>query len=377
MRKRIEQGGVVVQAVVGNHAVFFGFDLAAEVRTGCLGFALHREDHTEGEAYWIPGFKTFRSVVPEPSATTIYTTDKHPIQAMWWGDYSAKPAHEYTYKIVPVYGTPASPVLDDAKSVTLEVSTSDPARGMHGIYFNRGVAASQAYATKFGAPPPALPPAKQAEAMTWLSRGLHEALCGFISTATSPQLVVRAAAYEFTEPTVLAAFAQAHASGADVKIIYHDKPNDPAKRPEQPGNLRRSARPGHAHCRHHPTIAHNKFIVRATRAGDGTLSAEQVWTGSTNEPGRDLRPLQRGPCCPRPRRRQRLPRLLDRTVRRPHRPAPQDVGVSEQHLHRRCGGNGWSPYLVQSPHGPGSARRHCCIECSRDHEAVNFPVGVH
>ena len=83
---------------------------------GAWDSALHREDHTEGEAYWIPGFKTFRSVVPQPSATTIYTTDKHPIQGMWWGDYSAKPAHDYTYKIVPVYGTPASPVLDDARS---------------------------------------------------------------------------------------------------------------------------------------------------------------------------------------------------------------------------------------------------------------------
>ena len=78
MRKRIEQGGVVVQAVTGNHAVFFGFDLAAEARTGCLGFALHREDHTEGEAYWTPGFKTFRSVVPQPSATTIYTDRQAP-----------------------------------------------------------------------------------------------------------------------------------------------------------------------------------------------------------------------------------------------------------------------------------------------------------
>ncbi|HZC61447.1 MAG TPA: phospholipase D-like domain-containing protein [Streptosporangiaceae bacterium] len=282
MRKRIEQGGVVVQAVTGNHAVFFGFDLAAEARTGCLGFALHREDHTEGEAYWIPGFKTFRSVVPQPSATTIYTTDKHPIQGMWWGDYSAKPAHDYTYKIIPVYGTPASPVVDDARSVTLDVSTSDPATGKHGIYFNRGVAASQAYATKFGAAPPALPPAKQAEAMTWLSRGLHEALCGFITTAASPQLVVRAAAYEFTEPTVLAAFAQAHAAGADVKIIYHDKPNDPQSALNDQAISAAQLDPGMLIARHHPTIAHNKFIVRATRAGDGTLSGEQVWTGSTN-----------------------------------------------------------------------------------------------
>ena len=202
---------------------------------------------------------------------------------MWWGDYSAKPAHDYTYKIVPVYGTPASPVLDDARSVTLDVSTSDPATGKHGIYFNRGVAASQAYATKFGAAP-AGPAAREAGRSDDLAvpRPARGAVADSSPTAASPQLVVRAAAYEFTEPTVLAAFAQAHAAGADVKIIYHDKPNDPQSALNDAGHLRRPARPGHAHRPHHPTIAHNKFIVRATRAADGTLSGEQVWTGSTN-----------------------------------------------------------------------------------------------
>lgn len=282
MRKRIEQNGLVVQAVTGTHAVFFGFDLAAEARAGCLGFALHREDRTEGESYWIPGFKTFRSVVPDPSQTVIYTTDKHPVQAMWWGDYSAKPAHEYTYKIVPVYGTPASPALDDARSVTLDLATGDPARGVHGIYFNRGVAASQAYATKFGAPPPDLPPARQAAAMAWLSRGLHEALCAFITTEASPRLVLRAAAYEFTEPSVLAAFAQAHAQGADVKIIYHDKPGDEQSDLNNQAISAAGLDPGMLIGRQHATIAHNKFIVRATRAANGAISGEQAWTGSVN-----------------------------------------------------------------------------------------------
>jgi phosphatidylserine/phosphatidylglycerophosphate/cardiolipin synthase-like enzyme len=282
MRKRMEQGGFTVQAVAGTHAVFFGFDLAAEARPGCLGFALYRDDLTENEAYWIPGFKTFRSVVPDPSATVIYTTDQQPVQSMWWGDYSAKPAHEYTYKIVPVYGTPASPVVDDATSVTISLTTGDPETGTHGIYFNRGVAASQAYATKFGAPPPDLTPELRAEAMIWLSRGLQEALTGFITAGAAPQLVIRAAAYEFTEPTVLAAFAQAHAAGADVKIIYHDKPNDPQSGLNEQAIAAANLDPAILIPRHHTTIAHNKFIVRATRAADGTLSGEQVWTGSTN-----------------------------------------------------------------------------------------------
>src|SRR5690349_17679770 len=140
MRIQRTQGGLTVQAIVGDHAAFLGFDLTPDARTGCLGFALHRVDHTENEAYWLPGFKTFQSVVPNPTSTVIYPSNRHPVQSMWWGDYSAKPKHDYTYQIVPVYGSPAAPVVDDATSVSLEVSTGDPDTGVHGIYFNRGVA---------------------------------------------------------------------------------------------------------------------------------------------------------------------------------------------------------------------------------------------
>lgn len=271
-----------MQAVVGDHAVFFGFDLSPAARTGCLGFALHRVDHTENESYWMSSFKTFRSVVPNPTSTVIYATNEQPVQSMWWGDYSAKPAHAYTYKVVPVYGTPADLAVDDTKSISLDVSTGDPTTGVHGIYFNRGVAASQAYATKFGAKPSDLPPALQTEAMTWLSRGLHEAMLSFIVTDASPQLALRATAYEFTEPSVLAAFAQAHAAGADVRIIYHAKPGDNQTALNEQAIATAGLDPRILIARHHATIAHNKFVVRATRAAAGTIAGEQVWTGSTN-----------------------------------------------------------------------------------------------
>jgi hypothetical protein len=85
-------------------------------------------------------------VVPNPTSTVIYPSNQHPLQSMWWGDHSAKPKHDYTYTIVPVYGTPAAPVVDQATSVSLDTATRNPDTGVHGIYFNRGVAASQAYA---------------------------------------------------------------------------------------------------------------------------------------------------------------------------------------------------------------------------------------
>jgi phosphatidylserine/phosphatidylglycerophosphate/cardiolipin synthase-like enzyme len=282
VRARVTQNGITVQAIVGNHAAFLGFDLDPAARPGCLGFGIHRTDHTEQEAYWVAGFKTFRSVVPEPSPDRFYPTEAHPIQSMWWGDYTAKPAHRYTYRIVPMYGSPAAPAPRHGTAASIDVTTSDPAVGTHGVYFNRGVAASQAYSAKFGAEPPDLPADKRAEAMAWLSRGLHEAIVDFIVRDAAPGLAIRAAAYEFTEPAVLAAFGQARAAGADVRVLYHDKPDDPQSALNQAAITAAGLDPSILISRRHPTIAHNKFIVRATKAADGTLAGQQVWTGSTN-----------------------------------------------------------------------------------------------
>jgi phosphatidylserine/phosphatidylglycerophosphate/cardiolipin synthase-like enzyme len=281
MRRRVSTGGVTLQAISGTDGVFLAWDLDAAVRPGCLGFAISRRDHTAGEEYWITGFKTFRSMIPVPRATTQYSSHEHPVQSFYWGDYSAKPGHEYTYRLVPRYGTPAR--LEDHVGVeaTVDVTTQDPAQGVHGIYFNRGVAASQAYTVRFGAPPDQLTPDKRIEAMQWLSRGLHEAIIAFIGRASSGSQALRAAVYEFTEPGVLAAFQQAHVAGADVEIVYHaaaDSTGDANRKAIADAGLDTSILIERTHAK----IAHNKFIVLCDRDQGGTLTPTSVWTGSTN-----------------------------------------------------------------------------------------------
>ena len=281
MRARSVSGGVTVQAIAGSNGVFLGFDLDQALLAGCLGFAIYRTDHTEGEAYWLSGFKTFRSVVPAPDPTKMYTSDSFPIQSFWWGDYSAKPAHDYTYRVVPRYGAPGALTAQDGVEATVSVSTGNPDVGTHGIYFNRGVAASQAYARKFGGKPADLPEPKRTAAMRWLSRGLDEALLAFVGQAAGPGNALRAAVFEFTEPGALAAFQAAHAAGADVRVVYHAKDDDTGHSNEQAiaasGIDRAILIP-----RAHPKLAHNKFIVYAAQAADGGLSPVSVWTGSTN-----------------------------------------------------------------------------------------------
>lgn len=96
-------------------------------------------------------------------------------------------------------------------ALQVRVTTEDPSQGTHGIFFNRGVAGSHAYNTKFsehrkwhlvssyGVPvwrniinPREIPdPEESKHALAWLSRGLEEALLDFISQATGGNFQVR------------------------------------------------------------------------------------------------------------------------------------------------------------------------------------------
>jgi len=80
MRNKEQKGGLSIQAIAGTHVVLLGMDLPKEDCPGLLRFALRREDHTEGEQYWLSGYKTFKSVEPSPPPGMLYSTRQHPIQ---------------------------------------------------------------------------------------------------------------------------------------------------------------------------------------------------------------------------------------------------------------------------------------------------------
>ena len=105
-----------------------------------------------------------------------HSTKDHPIQSFQWADYSAKPGHDYTYIVTALKGTPAS--LVPHAITDINITTEGPESGNHDIYFNRGVAASQAYVRRFGNRVPKDVPNRMA--YRWLSRGLNEALEDFI-----------------------------------------------------------------------------------------------------------------------------------------------------------------------------------------------------
>ncbi len=284
MRARNSSQGLSVQVVAGTHSVFLGFDLAAPA--GCLGFAVHRTDHTEDEAYWLRGMKSFASVVPNPAAGVNFSLREEPVQAFQWGDYTAKPGHHYTYRVVALDGSPGG--LHERAKVSVGVTTEAEDDGTHGIWFNRGVAGSQAFVGRFGQYTPPKDAAEDHPAFAWLSRGLGEAFTGFVAQANGPDWGLRGAFYEFTWHTGLDALARAKAAGADVALVVHGRDRD---KPGAPKNEDTTSEQSHAAAhaagldgvvtwRTAPTIdalQHNKFLV-LTHHGQPVA----VWTGSTN-----------------------------------------------------------------------------------------------
>jgi phosphatidylserine/phosphatidylglycerophosphate/cardiolipin synthase-like enzyme len=287
MRLRRTRKGLAVRAVAGANVVMLGIDLPQADCDGLMGFGIHRTDHTEDEAYWLNGTKTFAETDPHFAAGATYPTRDHPIQGFTWSDFSAKPSHTYTYRIVAWKGAPAS--LKAFREVEVTVDTEGVSGDGHHVFFNRGAAASQEYARRFDP----LPPLDKAPAddprWAWLSRGAAEAIQAFIARAAGPGHGLRVSAYEFRLPAVAQALQAARQRGVDVRVLYDGNANAPDKkgrvfpRDDNRDCCRdaaiedlRTERVTRADVKS-PPISHHKFIVW-TRAG----KAQAVLTGSTN-----------------------------------------------------------------------------------------------
>lgn len=285
MRIRVERDGLSVHAIAGTGVVLFGLDLPKAVAGQLLGFGFERIDDATGHREPLYGLKTFAETEPAGHKTDDpMSTLDHPVQAFLWGDYTVEPGRDYTYRVVALGGAPAN--LVPLAEVMIPIQTEAPDLGKHGIYFNRGAAASQAYARQFQNRRPKN--VADRKAWKWLSRGLEEGLLRFINRASAGDQL-RAAVYEFQYPAVLAAFAAARTRGVDVRIVMDAKRNK--QKDQRTGEIhdvpreknllaidtagiddlvkRRETNPSY--------IAHNKFIVHLR---DGQPVA--VWTGSTN-----------------------------------------------------------------------------------------------
>jgi phosphatidylserine/phosphatidylglycerophosphate/cardiolipin synthase-like enzyme len=275
MRKIVESksGKLRACAIAGTRVILIALNIADGDRAGLLGFAFQRKTG-DGAFQWLKGMKVFPSLAPKDDdgkKIQYFATNESPVQSFLWSDYTAIPGTKYTFEVSAMYGRPHD--LEPKDSVTFDVTTELPDDGRHGIWFNRGAIASQAFADEFGNK--SLTDAEYNDPnnkeVAWLSRGLLEACLDYIDKIPSGD-ALRLCAYEFTYQRFLLTLKKALDRGVDVQIVYHatsanEKAVTAAKLPS--GNLFKRTR---------PKTPHNKFIVHL-KAGRNPVS---VWTGSTN-----------------------------------------------------------------------------------------------
>jgi hypothetical protein len=272
MRVKNTSNQLTVQAIGGSHVVLLGWDFPRERCDGLLGFAIHRTDPTEEEAGWLRGLKTFEETDPGFLPGSNYSTREHPVQSFMWADYSAKPGRPYGYRVVALKGSPAA--LQPLADTAIRVETESPEGGLNDVHFNRGVAASQEYARRFGNRRPS---EIGQPAFKWLSRGLFEAMTDFVA-ACGPGDALRICAYEFHYAPFLAVLKTAVDRGVDLSVIYDRRDEDfPGPANEAATTVAGIADVCIPRRRTKSAISHNKFMIRV-RAG----TPEAVWTGGTN-----------------------------------------------------------------------------------------------
>ncbi len=285
-------GDFEAKAIAGTHTVLIALNCPQGRCKGLKGFAFQREIVGPGSTgpKFLRSQKVFKSVVPDPknahdpadpSKPARFYTDKFPVQSFLWGDYAAAPKTTYHFVVQPMYGAPGALTTDPKDEIGFDITTEEEWKPgeTHGVWFNRGAIASQAFAEQFkNEAPKNINDPKDPEVI-WLSRGLLEACLEYISE-TVPGDALRVAAYEFTYPPILNALKALIDKGIDVKIVYHDttdakgQPNETAmKAAGLPINDQKIT-----YHRSKTKIPHNKFIVRLK----GGINPVEVWTGSTN-----------------------------------------------------------------------------------------------
>ncbi|HAJ60461.1 MAG TPA: hypothetical protein DCP31_15335 [Cyanobacteria bacterium UBA8543] len=290
--KSIQVGGYRIFAVTGTNSVSFAIDFTKAKTQGLLGFAVERHDKEEDEQYFLYGFKFFRSVFAVPTPDILVSTRDHPVQSFVYDDFTAKPGRTYTYYFYPIKGKPKN--LDrSAEPIPITIET-EPAFSKleHDIFFNRGVASSQAYQRRFGNRSPeqlrkAGEAQKAKDALDWLSRDLDDAMLRFIDQAETGDTLL-GCFYEFRYEPVIEALRAAVERKVTLKLIVDAKENQTSDKKAFPReeNLQQIKQAGLKigtqvllrEARKNE-IQHNKFMVLLKGS---SKDPSAVWTGSTN-----------------------------------------------------------------------------------------------
>ncbi len=249
------------------------FDWAAgSERSDFLGFAIERTPGFDGAATsWLPNRIGFEGPKPDQSD---FPSDEAPIQKFYWWDARINTKDRgsiFSYRVIPVAGSPGSLTLLDPESATIEVTVPEVEENGITSHFNRAVVSSQAFSKQF---PVLETAAQQKGARAWLANGMEQAVPQFFDRAAGKD--VDGAIYHLTDTTwIIPAMLN---YGGQISLVYNQTSSDHTS-DAAVQKLVASGRPDESFvARTHANIMHNKFLVRV----GGADHAEAVLTGSAN-----------------------------------------------------------------------------------------------
>jgi hypothetical protein len=271
-----------VKAYAGTNGVLVAFDLDRARKPGLLGFAIEQKE--SGKPWqWLLNSLTFPGkahTIPKWGATP---TNLAPIQKFRWADYSIEPGTTCRYRVHLAYVGQQ----DLGESLEVEIKADDGKPKGHRVYFNRAVAASQAFGRKFPDMDKLLGKSKNmpieewpAEPREWLENGLLESILNFIIGAENEKWALDVAIYEYELRAIVDAVDEAHKRGVDVRVLYHARKDD-EQASENEYNLQKIPSPKKK-GRVTSNIFHDKFIVLSRIDAAGKRNPQAVLCGSTN-----------------------------------------------------------------------------------------------
>jgi phosphatidylserine/phosphatidylglycerophosphate/cardiolipin synthase-like enzyme len=286
MRKLIKNSDDTfrVKGYAGTNGVLLAFDLDESLKQDCLGFAIkHKEENKQWQ--WLLSSLTFpglQHTLPQWNATP---SNLAPIQKFRWADYSIKPGVVCKYAVYPVYGTAEQPQLGDGLEVELKTDDGKPV-GQR-VFFNRAVAASQAFGRKFPELDKEITENNKKSVedwpdapRNWLQNGLLDCILNFIGKAKDSSWALDVAIYEYELKAIVDAINKAHQNGIDVRVLYHSKKGD-EQTSQNEASLKKIPK-SKKRPRVTSAIFHDKFIVLSKINSAGDRIPKMVLCGSTN-----------------------------------------------------------------------------------------------
>jgi hypothetical protein len=244
-----------------------------------LGFAITRTGSISGPVV-LKNRLSFDGPVPDPPGEAPSTSA--PIQKFLWWDAGVRSTNNehYTYRVVPVTGTPTALTSLEAMAGSCDVTLPAQVEDGVGTWFNRAVVSSQAFSRQLQSmgldptdPNLALSEEQQLTLRTWLADGLESVVPDFLSPTGS----VFGAIYHLTDKLWIIPALQA--SDNQIDLVYDARP---VQGKPSPNNATVAELAPKANIAFHPrtrtNIMHDKFLVRL----DADMQAQTVLCGSAN-----------------------------------------------------------------------------------------------